>query len=146
MCIRDRRTAQGDLAGALESYQAGLDIAEKLAAADPGNAGWQRDLSVSHNKIGDVRTAQGDLAGALESYRASLDIREKLAADDPGNAGWQRDLLASYDRLGDMDPNSGWHAKAADLADRLAAEGRLSPADAWIPDYLREKAEQEAAQ
>ncbi len=40
--------------------------AEKLAAADPGNAGWQRDLSVSLNKIGDVRQAQGDLAGALE--------------------------------------------------------------------------------
>ena len=41
---------------------------EELAAADPGNAGWQRDLSVSHNKIGDVLTAQGNLAAALAAY------------------------------------------------------------------------------
>jgi hypothetical protein len=27
-----------------------------------GNAGWQRDLSVSFNKVGDVQVAQGDLA------------------------------------------------------------------------------------
>ena len=39
------------------------------ALADPTNAGWQRDLSVSHNKVGDVLLAQGDLAGALKAYR-----------------------------------------------------------------------------
>ena len=44
--------AQGDLAAALTSYQASHDIFERLAKADPGNAGWQRDLSVSHNKMG----------------------------------------------------------------------------------------------
>jgi hypothetical protein len=37
-----------------------------------GNAGWQRDLSVSHNKIGDVQRAQGDLAAALTSYRVGF--------------------------------------------------------------------------
>ncbi len=40
--------AQGDLAGALESYRASLAIREALAAQDPGNAGWQRDLGVSY--------------------------------------------------------------------------------------------------
>src|SRR3954451_4492795 len=49
------------------------------AEADPGNAGWQRDLSVSYNKIGDVQVEQGDLAAALASYRASLAIAEGLA-------------------------------------------------------------------
>ena len=56
---------QGDLAGALAAYQASLAIAERLAQADPGNARWQRDLSVSHNKVGDVLRAQGDLTAAL---------------------------------------------------------------------------------
>jgi hypothetical protein len=37
------------------------------AKQDPGNAGWQRDLSVSYNKVGDVQRARGDLAGALKS-------------------------------------------------------------------------------
>jgi len=54
------RQAQGDLAAALISYQASLDILERLAKADPGNAGWRRDLSASHIKIGDVQQAQGD--------------------------------------------------------------------------------------
>ena len=75
-----------------------LAIAERLAKADPGNAGWQRDLSVSHDKIGDVLRAQGNLPGALESYRASLAISERLAKADPGNAGWQRDLSVSHEQ------------------------------------------------
>jgi len=90
------------LAAAPTSYQASLAIRERLAKADPGNAGWQRDLSVSHNKIGDVQREQGDLAAALTSYRASLAIRERLAKADPGNAGWQRDLSVSHERIGDV--------------------------------------------
>jgi hypothetical protein len=42
---------------------------------NPGNAGWQRDLSVSHNKIGDVQRAQGDLTAALASYRVGSEQR-----------------------------------------------------------------------
>ena len=44
-------------------------ILSKLADSDPGNAGWQRDLSVSWERLGDVRQAQGDLAGALQAYK-----------------------------------------------------------------------------
>ena len=81
--VGDVQSAQGDLAGALKSYRDSLGIAEKLAKQDPGNAGWQRDLSVSYNKVGDVQSAQGDLAGALKSYRDSLGIAEKLASRTP---------------------------------------------------------------
>ena len=38
----------------------------------------QRDLSVSHNKIGDVLVAQGDGPGALAAYRKGLAIAEAL--------------------------------------------------------------------
>src|SRR5260370_76337 len=74
-------------------------VTSAMHVADPGNAGWQRDLSVSHNKIGDVLSAQGDLTAALAAYLASLDISQGLAAADPGNAGWQRDLWVSYWRM-----------------------------------------------
>jgi predicted negative regulator of RcsB-dependent stress response len=100
--IGDVLVAQGDRAGALESYRAGHAIRETLAGRDPGNAEWQRDLSVSHNKIGDVLVAQGERAGALASYRAGLAIRETLADRDPGNTQWQRDLSVSHDRIGDV--------------------------------------------
>ena len=56
---------------------------------NPRNAEWQRDLSISHNKIGDGKRAQGDGDGALDAYRASLAIAERLAAHDPRNAEWQ---------------------------------------------------------
>ncbi len=62
----------------------------------PATPSWQRDLSVSFEKIGDVQSAKGDLDGALKAYQDSLAIAEKLAAQDPGNAGWQRDLSVSF--------------------------------------------------
>jgi len=107
--------AQGDLAGALASYHQSLTIREKLARQDPGNAQWQRDLSVSYNKLADVQQAEGDLAGALASYHQSQTIREKLARQDPGNAQWQRDLSVSYNKLGEVQQAQG------DLAGALAS-------------------------
>jgi hypothetical protein len=56
----DVRRAQGDLDGALKSYQDSFTIRD-LAKSNPSNVGWQRDLSVSYEKIGDVQVAQGDL-------------------------------------------------------------------------------------
>ena len=43
----DVQVAQGDLKAALKSYSDSLAIFERLAQSDPGNTGWQRDLSVS---------------------------------------------------------------------------------------------------
>jgi tetratricopeptide (TPR) repeat protein len=91
--------AQGNLSEALKSYQAGLAVG--LAKADPGNAGWQRDLAVSYSNIGDALVAQGHLPEALKSYQASHDIVDRLAKAVPGNAGWQSDLAASYSNIGD---------------------------------------------
>jgi len=96
--------AQGDLTGAMRSYREGLAIRDRLAKSDPGNAGWQRDLSVAYMRIGDVQLAQGDLAGAQKSHRDSLAIFDRLANSDRGNAGWQRDLSVSFEKVGDVQP------------------------------------------
>jgi tetratricopeptide (TPR) repeat protein len=89
-----------------------MAIRERLAKSDPNNAGWQRDLTVSHNEIGDVLVAQGDLPGALESYRASMEIAQRLAKSDPNNAVWQRDLAVSNERLGEIHVRQGQTARA----------------------------------
>ena len=81
--IGDVQRAQGDLVGALQAYDEGLKIARDLAARDPDNAGWSRDVSASLSRIGDVRVAQGDLAGALQAYDEGLGIFRDLAARDP---------------------------------------------------------------
>ena len=44
--LGDVQLAQGDLAGALKSYNDSLAIRDLLAKSDPGNAGWQRDLHI----------------------------------------------------------------------------------------------------
>ena len=128
--VGDVQVAQGDLAGALKSYRDSLGIRERLAKSGPGNAGWQRELSVPFEKVGDVQKEQGDLAGALKSYRDSLGIRERLAKSDPGNAGWQRDLSVSFERVGDVQVTQGDLAGALkSYRDSLAIRERLATSD-----------------
>ena len=54
--IGDVLKAHGNLPEALKSFRDGLAIADRLAKADPGNAGWQVDLVVSNWKL----AANGD--------------------------------------------------------------------------------------
>jgi hypothetical protein len=51
-----------------------------------------RDLSISHNRLGDLAAAVGDTPTADQHYRAQLAIAERLATTDPANAQYQRDL------------------------------------------------------
>ena len=135
----DKWLTFGSLANANADYQASLAVAERLAKADPGNAEWRRDLSVSHDKIGDVRQAQGDLAGALAGYEASLAIAERLAKADPGNAGWRRDLSVSHDRIGDVRQAQGDLAGAlAGYEASLAIRERLAKADPGNAGWRRD--------
>jgi hypothetical protein len=133
------QVAQGDLAGALKSYQDSRDIIGRLAKADPGNASGQRDLSMSYNKIGDAQKEQGDLSAARQSYNDSLAIRDRLAKSDPGNAGWQRDLAVSFDKLALAHKQSGDRAKALDFLRQgqaiMARLTKVSPDNAlWRED------------
>ncbi len=118
----------GDLRAATRQLQAIHQYAQNRVAADPANAEWQRDLSVSHNRLGDVAVALGDLAGARGHFEASLDIRVRLAEADPANTEWQRDLLASHERLGgvamtvgDLAGARGHFQASLDIGGRLAA-------------------------
>ena len=93
--VGDVLKAQGNLPEALKSYRDALAIADRLTRADPGNAEWQRDLSLSYDRVGDVLVAQGNLPEALKSYPRRVGDRDRLTHADPGNAGWQRDLSVS---------------------------------------------------
>ncbi|HRP23995.1 DUF4062 domain-containing protein [Thauera sp.] len=98
----DRARSYASLADASRDYQEAQRLAQQLTGADPENTEWQRDLSVSHDRIGNVLVAQGDGAGALAAYRESLAIAEALAGRDPANTGWQRDLSVSHEKIGDV--------------------------------------------
>ncbi|TKB67294.1 MAG: DUF4062 domain-containing protein [Nitrospira sp.] len=145
---------QGDLArvrttlvDARREYDEAHRLAQRLMDKDPSNTEWQRDLSVSHDRIGDVLVAQGDLPAALTVFRASLGIAETLAKRDAGNSQWQRDLYVSYWRLADMaekrnavkEAGAYWK-QAYEVLSRIDKRGlHLTPDDRKFLAALREK-------
>ena len=119
--IVEARLAIGDVKGAVAAARRSASLMEALStSSNSGNTGWQRDLSVSYEKLGDALAAQGDLAAALKAYRKDLAIAEKLAASDPRNTQWRWDLSASYENIGDV----------------LAAQGDLAAASKSYRDDL----------
>ena len=130
--------ARAALAEVLPLFNASHAIFERLAQADPGNAGWQRELSVAHNNIGDVLRAQGNLPAALDAYNASLAIAERLARADPGHAGWQRALAICNERLGDMFERAGRASEARQAFERALGvyEGLIGRNPGDIPSKV----------
>ncbi|MEI6342829.1 MAG: hypothetical protein WCR07_12800, partial [Verrucomicrobiota bacterium] len=84
---------------AVNSVKAWFDRLPSELMSQPA---WQRDLTVSLDRVGDVLVSQGDGEGALACYRESLGVMRRLAQSDATNAGWQRDLTVSLDRVGDV--------------------------------------------
>ncbi len=87
---------------AMARYATLTERFERRAAAEPDRADYQRDLSVSYNKMGDLYRALGQGADAAAMYQASLDIRRRLTEAEPDRADYQRDLSVSYERMGDL--------------------------------------------
>ena len=100
--IGDVLKAQGDLSAALASYRDALAIGERLAQADPDNAGWQRDLSVSHERIGDIEAAGGNIAAAIVAYEKSLPIAQSLADRFPEHPRFQADIVITKRRIREL--------------------------------------------
>ena len=126
----------------MASYQAEFAITDRLAKSDPGNAGWQRDLSVTYNKVGNVQVAQGNLPAALTPYQASLAIADRLAKSDPANAGWQRDLSVSYVNVGDVQLAQGHLPEAlTSYQASLSIRERLAKSDPGNANWQRDLTE-----
>ena len=101
--------AQGNLPQALATYRAALAIRERLAQADPGNAGCQRDLIVSNVKLAEIAGQAGESAAARRHYEAALAITLELEAS------------------GRLAPRDGW--MVGELDARLAALPRSATSE-----------------
>ena len=96
MCLRRKVK----LDEALNAYRGQLANMQRLVAVDRSNMQWQRDLSISYIKVGDVLMDEDKLDEAIAAYRDSLAICERLVAADNGNTLWESDLSLSYGRVG----------------------------------------------
>ena len=85
--------ALGQTTRALRRYDALLVRHERLAQAEPDRADYQRDLSVSYIKMGDLYRALGRGRRRGRRTESRWAIAERLAASEPDRADYQRDLL-----------------------------------------------------
>ncbi len=138
--VADTLWRLGDSTSCLKITSALLARHRDLALSDPSNMDWQRDLSVSHNRIGDIERVRGDLEAALTAYSASLGIAEQLIVADPSNMEWQRDLIISNVKLAELDNEpAARYGAALEVAKSMKASGILNPADEWMLDALKKR-------
>lgn len=102
------------------------EILSRRARAEPGRADYQRDLSVSYNKMGDLFQALGQGEQALEAYQKDLDIAKRLARAEPGRADLQWDLVVSLWRVAGYAEDGGKAQlnRALGILRKLDAGGR----------------------
>ena len=115
--LGDMLLRRGALEQAREAYAVALSLAREQVRKEPDNTQWQRDLSVSYNKVADI-LRRSDPTAALANYQASLKIVQGLARREPDNTEWQRDLSVSYEKVADI---QGRSAPAAALANYQAS-------------------------
>ena len=136
---------RGDPEGALQAYIRVLEIRERLAAADPNNTQYQRDLFEILITLGNRRRADGDAADALQAYTRSLPIAQGLADANPDNPQYRRYLGISahnaalvLDAAGDASAIDYW-IKARQAFETLDAAGKLADSDRQFLELTNNK-------
>ena len=121
-------------------YQSAMEASERLAAAEPDRADYQRDLSVSYERMGDLFKALGQGEQARQAFQRSLDIRERLAAAEPDRADAAWDLVVSLYKVAqiDEDHNRELLSRALTILRRLYAAGSLYPNQVQAMEQLEE--------
>ena len=99
--VGDEAVRLGGLDNAKGAYERAKAIAEGALEQHPDELNWQRNLSVSYNKIGDVYLNLGDFAEAKKNFEHGLVIRKSLSERMPNNLEILRDLSVSHEKIGD---------------------------------------------
>ncbi len=124
---------------ALKRYERLLALEERRVKAEPERADYQRDLSISHERLGDLMSALGQGEQAREFYQKALAISERLAKAEPERADYQRDLSVSHERLGGLMSALGQGEQAREFYQKaLAISERLAKAEPERADYQRD--------
>jgi WD40 repeat protein/lipoprotein NlpI/alkylated DNA nucleotide flippase Atl1 len=87
---------------ALTLFRDAIKIRTKLIESDSSNTGWQNDILVFQNKIGDILRRKMDRKGALEAYRYGLEKAKTIVKLEPSNTLFQHNLFIMQKRMGDL--------------------------------------------
>ncbi len=108
----------GDKAGARQSYERALAIAEREVRRDPQSLEWQRLLARAHFSLGDILAPMRDLAHAVPHYRQAVRIFETIAPRIRQDVAAQFEMANAYESLGNSSGNPGF----ANLGDAQGAK------------------------
>lgn len=126
--LGDMHESHGELPLAHACFTESLRFYRNLVSSDLANKAWQRDLSVTLNRLGDLALKQSNVDGALRYFTEGKTIRERLFANDPDNPAWHRALAASFSKLGglakvqgDLAGAEGCFTESKTIRERLVA-------------------------
>jgi tetratricopeptide (TPR) repeat protein len=97
----------GDLAHARTAAATALSLGRSLADRNRNNPEWQRDVSVTLNRLGSIALNSSESSDALKSYEEALGIMLHLNQQDPADLRWQRELAISLSGIGDVKSQMG---------------------------------------
>jgi tetratricopeptide (TPR) repeat protein len=121
---------------ALALYQEVHSILTIITQRNPGNTQFQRDLSVTHIRIGELQLRLGYTDAALKAYHDSLSIRQSLSQQYPTNTQLKMDLSINYDRIGDLQLRLGKTDAALKVyQDSLAIRKSLTKFDPYNTEF-----------
>ena len=123
----DLFTALGKGDQALEAFSNSLNIRTRLAEAEPQRADYQRDLSVSFNRIGKHHKSLGQHDAARDALHQDLRITRGLAESSPERADFQVDLAISLIDMAKVETpaDQSYLREAFAILEVLKTEGRL---------------------
>jgi eukaryotic-like serine/threonine-protein kinase len=97
----------GDIGRARTAATTALSMGRGLADRDPDNPVWQRDVSVTLNRLGSIALGSSELTEALKADQEALGIMRRLSERDPTNATWQQELAISLSGIGNVKSQTG---------------------------------------
>jgi tetratricopeptide (TPR) repeat protein len=117
----------GDLKGARQAYEKGLDIDEGIVREHPQDVRARAGVADLQAKIGDVQMDQGDAAGALRTYQSAAPVFDNLSAADSLNTDLRRKVGWIHRKLGEAYQATGQTGAALAEFGRGAGRGPNGP-------------------
>ena len=90
------------MAAALQSYRQSVAIAEQLAAGEPANSGWQRELALGHGRVAMLLVRQGLPRAAAAALKQGHAIVLRLRQLAPNDVVLARDVVWFEERLAEL--------------------------------------------
>jgi hypothetical protein len=94
---------QGDMAGALASYEAALEIRQRLMTAAPNYLELQHDVAGTRAHIATIQIFKGDRPAAHLSLEEGQRLTTALLAQQPDNQTLKQDAAWFAARLKELD-------------------------------------------